>query len=140
MELLVIFALSKAPSLEAWQTELASSKAPVRFVEKVDLLKHSGFLPMQVQGRNSGFYFLRENFTELASHHKALTTLSVKNPSVYSLGYGGHFDECAAAFYSAAALVRLTGGSAFEPQGGTIMSESELIEAAKTCLDMAKSQ
>jgi hypothetical protein len=27
--------------------------------------------------------------------------LKIERPVVYSLGYGGHFDECAAVFYSA---------------------------------------
>jgi hypothetical protein len=72
------------------------------------------------------------------SNYKALSDLSIQDPSVYSLGYGGSFDECAAAFYSAAALVRITGGSAFEPQGGVVMTESELIDAATSCLEFGK--
>jgi hypothetical protein len=140
MELLVVFALSKTPSFERWEAELASSRSAVQFAEKIDLQKHSGFAPMSVQGRASGVYFLREDYAELAAKYKALASLSIENPSVYSLGYGGQFDECASAFYSAAALVRTTGGYALEPQGNNLMTEPELTAAAQSCLEMANGQ
>jgi hypothetical protein len=57
---------------------------------------------------------------------------------VYSLGFGGHGLEGAAAFYSAAALVAEFHGIAFEPQGREFMSEQQLIETAKQCLILAE--
>jgi hypothetical protein len=140
MELFVIFALNKTPTFDLWQSELEASRAPVQFAQKVDLKQHSGFLPMKVQGRDSGFFLLRPSYSELAMYYPALDQLKQENLIVYSLGYGGHFDECASAFYSAAALVAMSDGTAFEPQGGQFMSKEELIEAGSTCLQLAKDQ
>jgi len=140
MELFVIFALNKSPTFDAWQSELTTSRSPAQFVQKVDLQQHTGFLPMKVQGRDSGFFLLRESYSELAAHYPGLHQLKQEGSIVYSLGYGGDFDECASAFYSAAALVALSNGKAFEPQGGQFMSKEELIEAASNCLQLAKDQ
>jgi hypothetical protein len=140
MELFVIFALSKSPTFDLWQSELEASRSPAQFAQKVDLQQHSGFLPMKVQGRDSGFFFLRESYSDLAAHYPPLRQLKQEDPVVYALGYGGNFDECASAFYSAAALVSMSDGKAFEPQGGVFMSKEELVEAASRCLELAKEQ
>jgi hypothetical protein len=140
MELFVIFALSKSPTFDLWQSELKTSQSPAQFAQKVDLQQHTGFLPMKVQGRNSGFFLLRDSFSDLAAHYPALRQLKQEDSTVYALGYGGDFDECASAFYSAAALVALSDGKAFEPQGGVFMSKEELIAAASQCLQLAKDQ
>jgi len=140
MELFVIFALSKSPTFDLWQSELEASRSPAQFSQKVDLQQHTGFLPMKVQGRDSGFFLLRESYSDLAANYPALRQLKQEDPIVYSLGYGGDFNECAAAFYSAAALVSMSNGKAFEPQGGQFMSKEELIEAASHCLQLAKGQ
>jgi hypothetical protein len=140
MELFVIFALSKSPTFDQWQGELKASGAPVQFARKVDLQQHTGFLPVKVQGRDSGLFLLRQSYSELAAHYPALHQLKQEDPIVYSLGYGGDFNECASAFYSAAALVAISGGKAFEPQGGQFMSKEDLIDAASNCLQLAKEQ
>lgn len=140
MELFVLFAVTKTPTFDAWAEELTTQRAPVQLDHPVDLQKHTGFLPVRLQGHESGFFFLRPDYDELVGAYPALSDLSAQNPSVFSLGYGGNFDECASAFYSAAALVRITGGKAFEPQGGIFMSERELINAGETCLASAKGQ
>jgi len=140
MELFVIFALSKSPTFDQWHSELEASRSPAQFAQKVDLQQHSGFLPMKVQGRDSGFFLLRESYSDLTKHYPTIRQLKQQDPVVFSLGYGGNFDECAAAFYSAAALASMSGGKVFEPQGGVFMSKEQLIEAASQCLELAKDQ
>jgi hypothetical protein len=140
MELFVIFALGKAPSMDAWQRELDARRTPIQFTEKVDISGHSGFLPASIDGHKSGLFFLIENYAELASNYPAVGRLGLQQPVVYSLGYGGDLYECAAAFYSASALVSAFGGKAFEPQGGMFMGEQELLAAAKECHELAKNQ
>ena len=140
MELFVLFALTKTPTFDAWAEELRTQRAPVQLVHPADLQNHTGFLPVRVQSRDSGLFFLRHDYGELVALYPALSNFQVQNPSAYSLGYGGNFDECASAFYSAAALIRITGGKVFEPQGGIFMSERELIDAAEICLASANGQ
>jgi hypothetical protein len=140
MELLVVLALDKAPRGPAWRQALEEQRTPVRFSDTPDLARDRGFLTMTVQGRSSGFYFLTENFSELRSLYPALAHVNLKTPVVFSLGYGGHFLECGSVFYAASALVARFGGMAFDPQGNTFMTELQLTEAAKQCLELAKSE
>jgi hypothetical protein len=136
MQLFVILAATHAPDAVAWNKALSDAHVAAQ-LESVDLTKHTGFLPVTVNGAKSGFYFLRESYPELAGHYPAVAALKIEKPVVYSLGYGGHFDECATVFYSASVLVSKFGGTAFEPQGGVIMNAKQLLQAADQCRDLA---
>lgn len=68
MVLLVILAAPRAPTAESWERALGESHAPVRFSKQFDPGKQTGFVPVSVQGRKSGFYFLTENYAELTQH------------------------------------------------------------------------
>jgi hypothetical protein len=137
MELFVILATAQAPDVLAWNAALAEARAPAVLEQHLDLSKHTGFLPVTVSGKRTGFYFLLESFSELASHHPAVAALKLEKPVVFSLGYGGDPNECAAAFYSASVLVEKFGGTAFEPQSGVVMEANDLRGAAKQCQEMA---
>jgi hypothetical protein len=137
MELFVILAAGHAPDAAAWNKALADARVPATLSQSVDLTKHTGFLPATVSGKRTGFYFLLESFPDLAAHSPAIAALKVEKPVVYSLGYGGDLNECAAVFYSASVLVEKFGGTAFEPQGGIVMGAQELVSAAKECQEMA---
>src|SRR5687767_823742 len=101
MELFVILAAGHAPDAPAWNKALAEARAPAVLAQGIDLAKHTGFLPVTVAGNQTGFYFLLESFPDLAAHYPAVAALKVEDPVVYSLGYGGDLNECAAVFYSA---------------------------------------
>jgi hypothetical protein len=58
MEVFVILAMSQAPDSGAWQTALTAHHIPVHFSQSFDVAQHSGFIPLTVEGRESGFYFL----------------------------------------------------------------------------------
>jgi hypothetical protein len=133
MELFVILAASQAPDVPAWNRALEVAQVPVVLSEEIDLQRHTGFLPVTMNGKGTGFYFLLDSYAELASHFPAVAALKLERPVVYSLGYGGDLHECAAVFYSASALVARFGGTAFEPQGGVVMSAEDLLAAAKEC-------
>lgn len=137
MELLVVLAMHRAPTVGTWQQALNELKVSVQFAQKVDLSTHSGFLPLTVNGHKSGFYFLTENTSEIVLQYPPLAKTGFEKPIVYSLGYGGDFRECASVFYSASALVSKFGGKAFEPQAGTFMGVNELVETARQCDELA---
>jgi hypothetical protein len=138
MELFVILAASGAPDVAAWNESLAAARTSVRITEEVQLSRHSGFVPVTVNGQKTGFYFLAESYSELAAQYPAIAKIKVDEPVVYSLGYGGDLNECAAVFLAASALVERFGGTAFEPQAGIVMGARELRDAGKQCQDMAK--
>lgn len=137
MELFVLLALNRAPGVDAWQQALRKQRIPAQFTEEVDLDSHDGFLPIVVRGEETGLYFHKDSYTELSSRFASLTNLKIKQPIVYVLGYGGHFYECAAAFYAAAALVAEFDAKAFEPQAGVFMNRQELMEAGDLCMRSA---
>jgi hypothetical protein len=137
MTLLVIFATGHAPDALAWNRALTEARNPAVLSHEVDLSKHSGFLPVKVGDKQTGFYFLLESYPELAAHYPAVANLKVERPVVYSLGYGGDLNECSAVFYSASVLVEKFAGTAFDPQGGTFLDGGQLSSAAEECQKMA---
>jgi len=136
VDLLVILATSNAPSGEAWSRALLEEHAPVSFSAPLDVKHDSGFVPMLVDGRRSGFEFLVESYDEDADLHPVLKNVHLDNPTVYSFSFGGHFDESAAAFFSAAVLVSRFHGVAFDPQSGAFMSAKQLTDAGRLCLTL----
>lgn len=136
VELLVVLAASKAPDWSSWNQALWETRAPASLARSVDLQRHNGFLPVRVQGRATGFYFLVESATDVAVQYPALAGVPLIKPIVYSLSYGGHPEECAAVFLAASVLVSRFGGIAFDPQQGTLLSLEQVNDGARQCLSM----
>ena len=136
IELLVILAASKAPDWSSWNQALWDARAPASLARSVDLRRHSGFLPVRVAGRATGFYFLVESAVDVAARYPAIATVPLINPIVFSLSYGAHPGECAAAFLSASVLVSRFDGVAFDPQQGALLSLEQVDDAARQCLSL----
>jgi hypothetical protein len=136
VELLVVLATSKAPDWSSWNQALWDARAPVSLARSVDLRRHNGFLPVRVQGRATGFYFVMESGSDLAVQYPALATVPLAKPIVYSLSYGPHPEECAAAFLSASVLVSRFGGVVFDPQQGLMLSLEQVNDGARQCLGL----
>ncbi len=84
MDLFVLFSVQDAPTVQLWNDALAERQIPVSITEQVDLSKHSGFLP--------------------CSSIMRLWVISIDDPVVCSLGFGGRMAEGSVVFYSASAL------------------------------------
>ena len=136
VDLIVILATSAAPSGEAWSRALAEAHTPVSFSVTVDVKHDSGFVPMRVEGRKSGFEFYTGSYGEEADLYPELRNVHLDNPIVYSFSFGGHFDEGAAAFFSASVLVSRFHGVAFDPQSRALMTAKELLDAGRLCLTL----
>ena len=89
----MILAAGHAPDAPAWNKALSEARTPAALAQGIDLSKHTGFSPVTVGGKQTGFYFLLESFPELAAHYPAIAALKVEKPVVYSLGYGGDLNE-----------------------------------------------
>jgi hypothetical protein len=137
MELFVILALNRAPDVSDWQLALRRNSIPAQFTKEMDPDGDGGFVPIVVNGRSSGFYFYKDSVAGLRSTYPALANVSLDGSVAYTLNYGGDFYECAAVFYTAAALVADFDGKAFEPQAGVFMSRQELIDAGNLCVQSA---
>ncbi len=120
-----------------WQKALDAKGLPVQFTKGLDLAGFTGFVPVILKGKPSGFYFFREDATELASNIPEIEAAHLNKAFVYNLNFGGNFLECASAYYSAAALVAKFNGRAFDPQDGKFLTFEELRTAANGCLELA---
>ncbi|HEV2286847.1 MAG TPA: hypothetical protein VGR80_12450, partial [Steroidobacteraceae bacterium] len=122
VELLVILATSKAPDWSGWNQALWETRAPASLSRSEDLKRFSGFLPVRVRGRATGFEFLNRPATDVMLEYPLVAQLPFEHPVVYSLSYGGHPEECAAVFLAASVLVSRFDGIAFDPQQGVMLS------------------
>ena len=134
VELLIVLAAAKAPDWSSWNQALWDARAPASLSRSEDLKRFSGFLPVRVQGRATGFEFLNVSASDAAVQYPALSQVGLANPVVYSLSYGGHPEECAAAFLSAAVLVSRFDGVAFDPQQGMMLTLDQVNDGAQQCL------
>lgn len=136
VELLVILAASKAPDWSSWNQALWEARAPASLARSADLQHHNGYLQVRLQGQATGFYFLVESASELALQYPALAAVPVTRPVVYSLSYGAHPQECAAAFVAASVLVSRFDGVVFDPQQGVLLSLEQVNDGARQCLSL----
>jgi hypothetical protein len=136
VELLVVLAASKAPDWSSWNQALWEARVPASLARSVDLRHHNGFLPVRVQGHATGFYFLVESATDLAQQYPALANVPIGKPVVYSLSYGAHPEECAAAFLSASVLISRFDGVVFDPQQNVLLSLEQVNDGARQCLGL----
>jgi hypothetical protein len=135
VELLVVLATSSAPDWSRWNQALWDAHVPASLARSVDLQRHNGFLPVRVQGRATGFYFMVESASDLALQYPPLASVPLRNPIVYSLSYGRPA-ECAAAFLSASVLVSRFQGVVFDPQQGLMLSLEQVNDGARQCLGL----
>ena len=136
VELLVVLAASKAPDWSSWNQALWEARVPASLARSVDLQHHHGYLAARVQGRATGFYFLVEAASDVVLQYPALASVPVIKPVVYSLSYGAHPEECAAAFLSASVLVSRFQGVVFDPQQGVLLSLDQVNDGARQCLSL----
>jgi len=136
VELLVVLATSKAPDWASWNQALWDARAPASLARSVDLQHHNGFLPARVKGRATGFFFVVESATDLAVQYPALASVPLTKPIVYSLSYGAHPEECAAAFLSASVLVSRFDGVVYDPQQSLMLSLEQVNDGARQCLGL----
>jgi len=135
VELLIVLAAAKAPDWSSWNQALWEARAPASLARSVDLKRHTGFLPVRLSGRATGFYFQVESATDAAVLYPMLAQLPLTQPVVYSLTFGRP-EECAAAFLSATVLVSRFEGFAFDPQQNTLLSLEQVQAGAQQCLGL----
>src|SRR5688500_1690911 len=98
---------AKIPTAAQWTSALAAAGFKIRIDEKLDVARHSGYLPVEFDGEESGF--------EL--------TWSDRGASFRCSGQ----DEIRAASAAAAVLARLTEGTVYDPQTDRSVSAPEAI-------------
>lgn len=119
---LLIIEPDRLPTLASLQDAANEAGEAVDFFESADLTTHTGFLPMRVAGRETGFeyYFevipegaLPPEATRFGSHHIVTRT-------------GSDFEEGRAAVAFLRVAARLTGGAYICPDDGVIVPPDEV--------------
>lgn len=106
---------------------------PVEFAAQVDLNRDSGFLPLKLSGRKTGFEFYREPYSNVAKDYPQVAARKLRGVVVYHFVYGDSADECIAVFETAKVLVTNFGGLAFDPQGNQFLSMHQLEADSTYC-------
>ena len=119
---LLIIKPQRLPSFEAIKTAAEASGDEIEFHETVDLNSHTGFLPVQVRGRDTGFeyYFdpipqdsLLPEAAQYGTHHIVTRT-------------GSDFEEGRAALLFLKLAAHLSGGAYVYPDDATIVPPEEV--------------
>jgi hypothetical protein len=121
-----------------WQQAIDASHLPLQLDKKIELRKWSGFFPVVLKNKKTGFYFLNADIKELGKDIPGV--IEQGSTAAYDFNFGGHFLEGASAYYMAAALVASFNGRAFDPQSGKWLDSKELQEIADQMEAMGASE
>jgi hypothetical protein len=121
-----------------WQRAIDANHLPLQLDKKIDLRKWSGFFPVVLKNKKTGFYFMSADIKDLGSDIPGINAQA--STAAYDFNFGGHFLEGASAYYMAAALVTSFNGRAFDPQSGKWLDSKELQAIADQMEAMGASE
>jgi hypothetical protein len=121
-----------------WQQASDANHFPLRLDKSIDLKSFSGFFPVLLKNKKTGFYFGNADVGELGKEIPGI--LRLRSTAAYDFNYGGHFLEGASAYYVAAALVATFNGRAFDPESGKWLDSKELKKIAGELETMGASE
>jgi hypothetical protein len=131
MELYVI-SPRRLKNIEEWQHAVDELQFPIKFSQDVDFKKTSGFLPLLLNGKLSGFecdHWTIEDIKENLIFHNL--ALDPNSRHVLAFRWGGNFDELISATQASAAYAIATNGVVFDPQEGEILSNERSLQIAQ---------
>jgi hypothetical protein len=107
-----------------WQRAIDERHYPIRLDKHLNPGKASGFFPLELRHKKTGFYLFHTDVKDDAG-------LAQRKVSAgFDFSYGGHRLEAASAFYVAAALVAKFNGRALDPGNGAWLNAQQLEQAA----------
>ncbi len=137
MELYVI-SPRRLQTISEWQDAIDQLGFPIRLEAGVDFKSTSGFLPLRLHGRLSGFECDHWTFDDIkeiyANHH-----INPKFKHVLAFRWGGNYDELISATQASAAYAIATDGLLFDCQEGHFISNEKLIQMANTIEEQVRS-
>jgi hypothetical protein len=138
LELHVFLRKSDIPSRDQWQKAIDGLSLPIVLDKDLNAVTNSGFLPVAVNGVESGFELYHDDPVELISSYTDLHANVGNRNAVMTFRWGGDLLEGGSALGAAAAIVRAFSAIAYNPQDGIIYTEAgQLVSEAQQCFDMA---
>jgi hypothetical protein len=128
MDLYVFVDHSSALTMVEWQQAIDASHFPLRLDQKIDVKTASGFFPVVLKNKKTGFYFYNADVGDLGKEIPGIK--AHHSTAAYDFNFGRHFLEGASAYYVAAALVVSFNGRAFDPESGKWLNSKELQQIA----------
>lgn len=133
VEFHVLLRSSSLPAQEVWQAAIANSGFDVT-LDPFDWKTVQGFLPVRLQGRDTGFELHTEGLEpEIVNRFD----LAGRADTRVTFRFGGDMDEGLAAMCSAAVLAKCTDGLFVDPQSDDLISAEEAISNARAELPPA---
>ena len=117
-------------SITEWQRVIDAEAFPLRLSPDVQLDTVSGFLPAQLDGKNTGFECYHDNADALINGD---SEINFGRRWKFALGFRfvGDFTELRAAWMAATAYARATAGVVYDPQEGRLYSAPEALQAVR---------
>jgi len=135
MELIVIIALQDVPNSNELNSAAIELNTPIAIESEIDLSKHRGFLPVKLEQNDSVIEFYLSPYSEYAKYFPEQQTQPFAEPVVITFRWGGDFQEASVAMYIAYVLSESSDTIVFEPQGGTFLDSTQLLEGAYAMKD-----
>ena|SRR5579884_1345191 len=128
MELCVLSDMRLA-SMAEWQRAIDAEKGSLQLSAEGAVGEVNGFLPANLQGKQTGFECYHVDPHEITETYDNLQFGRAWKYGLV-LVWGGDFAEMKAAWMAASAYARATSGVVFDPQASQLLTASEAFEFA----------
>lgn len=116
-------------SIEQWQRTIDELQCNLQLQSQGGISGRQGHLPATWHGLEAGFEFRPFPFLELK---KTYTEINFRKRWLYSYAFYFHtLAGCVGTWFALAACTRLTGGMAYDPQEGLLLSADEALQYAR---------
>lgn len=129
MSLFVVLALGAEPNTDELNLYSKANGYNIRYIEKVVLKEHSGFLPATIKSQEAGTELYSFPASDLPEPFKPIVPPKYNEGIVYQIRFGGNPIEAQTAFTSAIILSSKYNGIVIEDQTGSLMSLEQLTQS-----------
>ena len=123
---LIVLSERRLNSMADWQHAIDAEQLHIALPTGISIDGLDGFLAVRSNGTMTGFECDYCDVQEILSQYPS-ATFGRSWPDGLIFRWGGDFDACLAAYASAAAYAKASGGVLFDPQEGSLMSWGEAL-------------
>lgn len=116
-------------SFQEWQAAIDEFDFSIELHFRDKISESQGYLPATWQGLEAGFECSKFSFSELA---EVYPRIDFGRPWPFAYAFYFHtLTGCVGTWFALAACVKLTGGIAYDPQAGRLLSADDAIHYAR---------
>jgi hypothetical protein len=125
------------PDVRRWQAGIDAAGFELRLDSSLVVETDTGYLPVKMKGRDSGFEFDLSPVSDVLEAYPELKTKVAGRDRSANFRWGGHLAEMACALVASAILATLTDGLLFDPQEGTLSDSASAVNRTRSELAAA---